>query len=34
VVKVARSYTGAFLKPVLVRKEARRAGKQGIEVAE
>jgi excinuclease ABC subunit A len=32
VVKVARSYTGAFLKPVLARREARR--KKGAEAAE
>jgi excinuclease ABC subunit A len=29
-----RSYTGAFLAPVLSRKEARRAGKKRIEAAE
>ena len=34
VVKVARSYTGQFLKPVMARKEARRAGKKRIEAAE
>ena len=34
VVKVKRSYTGAFLAPVLSRKEARRAGKKRIEAAE
>ncbi len=33
VVKVARSYTGQFLKPVMARKEARR-GKKRIEAAE
>ena len=33
VVKVKRSYTGQFLKPVLERKEARR-GKKRIEAAE
>ena len=27
VVKVGRSYTGAFLAPVLVRREARRRGR-------
>src|SRR5207237_1163515 len=32
VVKVGRSYTGAFLKPVLGRREARR--KKGVEAAE
>jgi excinuclease ABC subunit A len=34
VVKVKGSYTGAFLKPVLSRKEARAAGKKRIEAAE
>ena len=34
VVKVARSYTGQFLKPVMARKEARRLGKKRIEAAE
>ena len=34
VVKVKRSYTGQFLKPVLARKEARRRGKKRIEAAE
>jgi excinuclease ABC subunit A len=34
VVKARRSYTGAFLAPVLARKEARRAGKKRIEAAE
>jgi hypothetical protein len=29
-----RSHTGQFLKPVLGRKEARRAGKKRIEAAE
>ena len=29
VVKVKRSYTGQFLKPVLARKEARAAGRRG-----
>jgi hypothetical protein len=33
VVREKRSYTGAFLKPVLGRKEAR-AGKKRIEAAE
>ena len=32
VVKVGRSYTAAFLKPVLARREARR--KKGAEAAE
>jgi excinuclease ABC subunit A len=34
VVREKRSYTGAFLKPVLLRKEARAAGKKRIEAAE
>ncbi|MBX9827002.1 MAG: excinuclease ABC subunit UvrA [Xanthobacteraceae bacterium] len=34
VVKVKRSYTGQFLKPVLERKEARAGGKKRIEAAE
>ena len=35
VVREKRSYTGAFLKPVLARKEARAAGKKrSIEAAE
>src|SRR5262249_8800040 len=34
VVKVKRSYTGQFLKPVLERKEARAGGKKRSEAAE
>jgi excinuclease ABC subunit A len=35
VVKVKRSYTGQFLKPVLERKEARAGGKKSrVEAAE
>jgi excinuclease ABC subunit A len=34
VVKEKRSHTGQFLKPVLARKEARRAGKKRVEAAE
>ena len=34
VVKVKRSYTGQFLKPVLERKAARAGGKKRIEAAE
>jgi len=34
VVKVKRSYTGQFLKPVLERKEARGKVKKRIEAAE
>ena len=34
VAKVGKSCTGAFLKGVLARKEARRAGKKRIEPAE
>jgi excinuclease ABC subunit A len=34
VAREKRSYTGAFLKPVLARKEARVAGKKRIEAAE
>ena len=34
VVKVKRSYTGLFLKPVLERKYARGQGKKRIEAAE
>jgi excinuclease ABC subunit A len=34
VVKMKRSYTGQFLKPVLERKEARAGGKKRIEAAE
>jgi hypothetical protein len=35
-VKVARSYTGQYLKPVLVRKSVGSAGKRkkGVEAAE
>ena len=34
VAKEKRSYTGAFLKPVLGRREARRGKKRSIEAAE
>ena len=34
VAKVKRSYTGAFLAPVLARKAARGGGKKRIEAAE
>jgi excinuclease ABC subunit A len=34
IVKVARSYTGQFLKPVLGRKAAGRGGRKGQQAAE